>query len=127
MSFRIAHASIDEWSHITGGTPGDQTGKEVCIRTWYRKPWQYMIRCREEPMREKIARAMEQACGNPCIGYNQVQRNTLLTPARRTGYDSTTGAPSAVEDIMPVTPAPEKKPIPHGEQSPTPWSTIRFL
>lgn len=87
MSFRIAHASIDERGHITGGTPGDQTGKEVCIRTWYRKPWQYMIRCREEPMREKIARAMEQACGNPCIGYNQVQRNTLLTQARRTGYD----------------------------------------
>ena len=84
MSFRIAHASIDERGHITGGTPGDQTGKEVCIRTWYRKPWQYMIRCREEPMREKIARAMEQACGNPCIGYNQVQRNTLLTQARRT-------------------------------------------
>lgn len=87
MTIRIAHASIDENGKITGGVAGDQTGKEVCIRTWYSKPWQYLIRCRDASMREKIAYAMERACNNAAIGYDQGQRNTLLNYARNVGYD----------------------------------------
>ena len=87
MTVRIAHASIDERGKITGGSAGDQTGKEVCIRSWYSKPWQYVIRCKDRPMREKIAYAMETACKNENIGYDQSQRNTLLTNARKVGYN----------------------------------------
>ena len=29
----IAHASLDEHGNIKGGNAGDQTGKEVCIRS----------------------------------------------------------------------------------------------
>ncbi|MCR2050663.1 peptidoglycan-binding protein [Acetatifactor muris] len=87
MAVRIAHASIDERNRISGGIAGDQTGKEVCIRSWYSKPWQYMIRCKDAQMREKIAYAMERAANNQAIGYDQGQRNTLLAYAKNVGYD----------------------------------------
>lgn len=32
---QIVHASINELGTATGGTPGDQTGKEICIRDYY--------------------------------------------------------------------------------------------
>lgn len=87
MAVRIAHASIDERGKISGGNAGDQTAKEVCIRTWYSKPWQYIIRCKNASMREKIAYAMECACANDKIGYDQYQRNSLLTQARKYNYN----------------------------------------
>ena len=34
-SSQIAHASINEKGTITGGETGDQTGKEICIRSYY--------------------------------------------------------------------------------------------
>ena len=36
MSVRIGHASQDEHGRATGGSAGDQTGKELCIRQWYK-------------------------------------------------------------------------------------------
>ena len=87
MANRIAHASHDENGKYKGGKAGDQTGSEVCIRTWYNRPWNYVIRCKDNVMREKIAYAMERACNNSKIGYDQNQRNTLLTYARKVGYD----------------------------------------
>lgn len=87
MAIKIAHASISENGSVKNGVAGDQTGKEVCIRTWYNKPWQYVIRFKDSNMREKVAVAMERACNNNNIGYDQLQRNTLLTKARSVGYD----------------------------------------
>ena len=51
MTVRIGHASISEKGTING-TKGDQTGKEVCIRTWYSKPWDYMAIHPDAPVRE---------------------------------------------------------------------------
>ncbi len=87
MAVRIAHASIDERKSIKGGKAGDQTAKELCIRSWYSKPWDYVIRFKDPAKREKVAVAMERACKNDLIGYDQNQRNTLLTQARKNGYD----------------------------------------
>lgn len=87
MANRIAHASHDENGKYKGGKAGDQTGSEVYIRTWYNRPWNYVIRCKDANMREKIAYAMERACANNKIGYDQNQRNTLLSYARKVGYD----------------------------------------
>lgn len=87
MSVLIAHASIDENNHIKGGKPGDQTGKEVCIREWYNKPWGCVIRFIDKAMAEKVAQAMEWAAANNNIGYNQNKRNTLLTEARKYNYN----------------------------------------
>lgn len=43
---RIVHASGNEKGKITGGKEGDQTGKEICIRSWYepKYKWKYHLR-----------------------------------------------------------------------------------
>ena len=87
MGVMIAHASHDERGKLSGGAPGDQTGREVCIRSWYNRPWSHLIRFASASMQEKVAYAMERAANNNLIGYNQNRRNTLLTYARKVGYD----------------------------------------
>ena len=87
MATMIAHASQDEHGNIKGGQAGDQTGKEVCIRTWYNKPWQYLIRFKDPDKAEKVARCMEDAAKNEMVGYDQLQRNSLLKEARKYNYD----------------------------------------
>lgn len=84
---QIAHASIDERGKAKGGKAGDNNGKEVCIRNWYNKPWNCVIRFNDPDMRDKVAVAMENAAKNDHIGYDQNQRNTLLTAVRGKGYD----------------------------------------
>lgn len=41
---QIAHASINEKGKTTGGKTGDQTGKEICIRSYYEYPWDIHLR-----------------------------------------------------------------------------------
>lgn len=41
---QIVHASINEFGRITGGKPGDQTGKEICVKKYYNYPWSYVMR-----------------------------------------------------------------------------------
>lgn len=41
---QIVHASINENGSTTGGESGDQTGKEICTRSYYNKPWNYVLR-----------------------------------------------------------------------------------
>lgn len=87
MSVLIAHASLDENRNIKGGKAGDQTGKEVCIREWYNKPWNVMIRFIDINMANRFADDMEAAAHNDYIGYDQNQRNSLLAKARKYNYD----------------------------------------
>ena len=87
MAVKIGHASIDENKKIKGGVAGDQTGGEVCTRKWYNKPWDFVLRPRSASLAEKSAKACEVACANKNIGYDQNQRNTLHTQARKTGFD----------------------------------------
>lgn len=85
---RIGHASIDENGKIKNGAAGDQSGKEVCIRTWYKNSKGWMIlRCKEADKREKIAEAMEKACANPDIGYDQYQRDSLWNNVKGRSFD----------------------------------------
>lgn len=87
MSVMIGHASKDEHGKYSGGKAGDQTGQEVCSRSWYNRPWNVVCRCTYPKMREKIAYAMKAAANNINIGYSQGSRNSLLTYARGVGYD----------------------------------------
>lgn len=87
MSVMIGHASIDERGKANSGTAGDQTKKEVCTRTWYNKPWHTVFRPKSSIVAEKIAKAMEQACSNNNIGYDQYQRTTLFALAKAEGWD----------------------------------------
>lgn len=44
---QIVHASINENGTTTGGKTGDQTGKEICIRSYYNKSWDHVLRYNE--------------------------------------------------------------------------------
>lgn len=87
MTVKIGHASIDENGRIHSGVAGDQTGSEVCIRNWYAKGWNKVIRAKDAVVAENIAIAMGQACANNKIGYDQYQRTTLYTQAKANGWD----------------------------------------
>lgn len=89
MAVRIGHASISE-NGTTQGAAGDQTGKEVCVRSWYSKPWDYMAIHPDANVREKHAKAVEDACANDNIGYNwwgTNDRNSLYRLAKTVNYD----------------------------------------
>lgn len=86
MSVLIGHASISERGTVNGAK-GDSTKKEVCTRTWYSKPWDFMAIHPDAIVREKHADAVEKACANNNIGYGQGDRNTLNALAKTVGYD----------------------------------------
>lgn len=88
MAIRIGHASLGESGKVRNGAAGDQTGKEVFIRNWYLhgKGW-VVLRCKDAEKREKIAKAMEKACANNQIGYDQNQRDTLFNNVKNNGFD----------------------------------------
>lgn len=86
MSVLIGHASISEKGTINGAK-GDSTKKEVCTRAWYSKPWDFMAIHPDAAVRERHAKAIEDACANNNIGYGQGDRNTLNTLAKAVGYD----------------------------------------
>ena len=87
MAVKIGNASISEKGTISGKA-GDQTGKEVTTRNWYKhsKGW-VTLRCLVPGMAEYIAEAMEKACVNPDIGYNQYENQTLWNDVKVNGYD----------------------------------------
>lgn len=87
MAIKIGHASADENRNSHSGTAGDQTGGEVCTRQWYSSPWDLVLRCTDSGKAEKMAKACEAACVNNKIGYDQYQRNTLLTQAKACNWD----------------------------------------
>lgn len=41
---KLVHASINEKGTVSGGKSGDQTGKEICVRSYYNHPWTYVLR-----------------------------------------------------------------------------------
>ena len=41
---QLVQASINEKGTTTGGIPGDQTGKEFLVRSYYNYPWDYVLR-----------------------------------------------------------------------------------
>ena len=85
---KLGSAHGDENGKAHGGKAGDQTGKEVSIENYYKhkKGWR-VLRTNDENAREKIAVAMERACANNNIGYDQWQRDTLLNQVKTKGFD----------------------------------------
>lgn len=88
MAVKVGSARIDENGSAHGGKAGDQTGKEVSTQAWYKhsKGWR-VLRCKDSGKAESIARAMEAACANDNIGYDQYQRQTLYDQAKKVGFD----------------------------------------
>jgi Putative peptidoglycan-binding domain-containing protein len=88
MPVKIGSARMDERGKATGGTAGDQTGKEVSTQDWYAQStntW-VLIRPNDPEKAEKIAVCMEKACANSKIGYDQNQRLTLYNAVKPHGF-----------------------------------------
>jgi len=92
MSVIIGSARIDEHGSAHGGSAGDQkqTSKpdfrgEVSMQDFYvhSKGW-YIFRAKKSSHRKKLAKAMKQACNNPNIGYDQYQRDGVVSKGTNT-------------------------------------------
>lgn len=77
MATRIVHASIDENKTAKNGKAGDQTGKEVCIRTWYSKPWDMVLRYPYSKVANAAANIAALLADSQLVGYDQNERNSL--------------------------------------------------
>lgn len=53
---KLVHASINEKGTTKGGKAGDQTGKEICIRSYYNKPWSNVLRYYESDNLSQVAK-----------------------------------------------------------------------
>ena len=89
MAILIGHSSIDERGKIVGGKIGDQTGREVCTRTWYKDGWNIVLRPKTESLANKSAKFVEDICGNPNVGYDQYNRNSLYKESVAVNFDGT--------------------------------------
>lgn len=87
--FRIGHASIDERGKISGGMAGDQTGKEVCIRTYYDKNWVTVLRPVSDIIASRSAECCEWLCKSNLVGYDQSNRNSLCEQLEQLNWDWT--------------------------------------
>lgn len=89
MIVKIGHAHSDENGKAKGGKAGDQTKGEVVVQDWFlrAKGWTHVFRAKDIKTAEKIAEAMERACFNNNIGYDQGQRTTLYEQAKTLKWD----------------------------------------
>lgn len=85
MGLIVGSARIDENGHISGGKAGDQTGKEVSKQPYYvhSKGW-ICMRPKSVSVANKIASAMNDACDNNNIGYDQNGRSGVVTCVKNT-------------------------------------------
>lgn len=80
MAVIIGSARHDEHGNCySGGKAGDQTGQEVSTQKFYNhsKGW-YVLRAKDDRVAEKLAEAMQIACDNKNIGYDQSERYGVI-------------------------------------------------
>jgi len=84
----IGSARIDENGNISGGQAGDNNGREVSTQPYYDHPkgW-FIFRAKSVFVRELIAEAMEAACANDNIGYDQSNNQSLYSVAKKVDFD----------------------------------------
>lgn len=68
---RVSNCGHDENGRYAGGKAGDQTGGEYCLKPWYSRPWDYIIRWRDEELGNLFADLAVEAALNDRIGYDQ--------------------------------------------------------
>lgn len=90
MSVTICHASISENGNAGWdgkAKAGDQTGKEVCTRTWYDKGWTVAIICLIASIAIQAAVIAVKLAASGLVGYDQSQRNTLYQALKKYNFD----------------------------------------
>ena len=81
---KIAHARISETGRING-KPGDQTGNEVSVTDIYDRGWLYVFRFKYKYYANEAVTRILECCENPCVGYSQDTRDTLLEQYKQAG------------------------------------------
>lgn len=86
----IVHASISEHGN-TGwdgrAKAGDQTGREVYTRAFYRKPWNIMLRYKDAGIALKASKIAVKLAHSNLVGYDQSERNTLYKALKKHNWD----------------------------------------
>lgn len=67
---QVVHASVNEKGSVTGGTPGDQTGNEICTRSYYNFPWDCVLRYTESGSVEIVAPTKPPQTNQSSAGYS---------------------------------------------------------
>ena len=80
-SGQIVQASMNEKGTATGGSPGDQTGREFLIRSYYSYPWDYVLRYPEMAEKTDADIAKEVIQGLWGNGSERIRR------LRKAGYN----------------------------------------
>lgn len=88
----IVHASIDENGKTKGGKAGDQTKKEVCVRTWNDKAYNVLLRYPKKSVAKKAAKIAVLLANSNLVGYRQdgsadVNRNSLYRELKKNGFN----------------------------------------
>lgn len=83
---QIAQASINELGKVTGGKTGDQTGKEIWIRSYYDYPWDCHLRYVGPDVANNSKLSIETIAREVIAGRwgNYPERKTKL---EKSGYD----------------------------------------
>ena len=86
MGLIVGSARIDENGNLKNGKTGDQTRKQVSTQAYYthKKGW-YVLRAKSVAHANALATAMKQACDNNKIGYDQNERNGVITQLKKYG------------------------------------------
>lgn len=87
MTTYIGQASCDERGKYVGGQAGNQSGTELNTRAAYLYNWHSLIRFNDPGMATKCGQAMADAVANMRIGYDQGERNSILSLARAAGWN----------------------------------------
>lgn len=87
---KLVHASISE--HGSDGwdgkaKAGDQTGKEVCVRSWYNKGWCFLLRYKDPEIAKKAAEIAVRIALSNLVGYDQSERMSLFNILDDFGWD----------------------------------------
>lgn len=83
----FAWASIDEHGKTSGGTAGNQTGRELKVGELYDFGQTHVLRINDAGARTKAAKYALILAENVHIGYDQKNRTSLYNLAKSVGWD----------------------------------------
>lgn len=101
MSVIFGSARHDENGKYVNGKAGDQTGSEVSTQSFYMhsKGW-YALRAKDVNLANRIAEGMKIACANNNIGYNQKERNGVVTYGIKTSHKVNSDCSALVRAVL---------------------------
>ena len=88
MAVIICQASLGSNGKISGDVAGNQNGRELNSSGYYAdntNKW-HIMRSSDPVIAERVADEAEDGVKNRHVGYDQLQRNTLLPASERVGW-----------------------------------------